>query len=200
MKHNLKMVIFAAIACSAVFFGADATAMQYVGLLGAVVAVSSAPITNTNAIPVVLNRANIARGRILHSRGYCALVSGDSIGSTYRFTRIKSNDLVQAVLLDCDAVTTCAADFGLYQTAPNGGAVVDADFFASAQSLASALRATDITRESGVITLANMEKRVWELLGLSADPQREYDVAATLTAAAGSAGNVTLQVNVVGGA
>lgn len=201
MKHNIKMVIFAAIACAAVFFGADATAMQYMGLIGAVVAVSSTPITNATATPVVLNSANVARARVLASRGICAVANGDSIASVYRFTRIKSNDLVSKVLLDNATLgAACTMDIGLYQTSGNGGAVVDAGFFASAIDMNAANRALDVTRESGVITVANMEKRVWQLLGLSADPQREYDVAGTLVAAAAAAGSVCVQVEVLGGA
>jgi hypothetical protein len=61
--------------------------------------------------------------------------------------------------------------------------VVDADFFGSAVLLTSIQNEVNVTRESGVYTLANLEKPLWEALGLSADPQVEYDVTLTLTAA-----------------
>lgn len=164
----------------------------------AVVNTKSTVITNSDASPSVINSAQLANGRLRHARGVVAAASGDSIGSVYRAFRVKSNDLVSQILLATTAITTCAADIGLYKTAKDGGAVVDADFFASAQSLAAALSNTDITLESGVITVPNMEKPIWGLLGLTEDPQIEYDVAATLTAAAGSAGTICLVGHIVG--
>ena len=164
----------------------------------AVVNTKSTVVTNADASPAVINTAQLASGRLRHGRGMIAVVSGDSIGSVYRAFRVKSNDLVSQLLLNTTAITTCAADVGLYRTAADGGAVVDAAFFASAQSLAVALSNTDITHESGVITVANMEKPIWQLLGLATDPQVDYDVAATLTAAAGSAGTICLTGHIVG--
>jgi hypothetical protein len=108
--------------------------------------------------------------------------------------RVWSGWRVTDVILDCDAITTCAADIGLYRTAADGGAVVDADFFASAQSLATVLNSQNVTNESAVVDIANKGKRLWEMLALTADPGVWYDVVVTLTAAAGSAGTVTLRV------
>lgn len=164
----------------------------------AVVNTKSSVIGNADASPAVINTAQLSGGVLRHKRGVVAAVLGDSIGSTYRMIRVNSNDLVAQLLLSCDAITTCAGDVGLYRTATDGGAVVDADFFASAQSLAAALSNTDITRESGVVTIANMEKPLWQALGLASDPQTKYDIAVTLTAAAGSAGGIALAAAVVG--
>jgi hypothetical protein len=86
-----------------------------------------------------------------------------------------------SILLFCGAITSAAANIGLYTV--NGGAVVNAALFAAAQSLAAAQN-TGLELVHSVTTLANAEKRVWELLGLSADPGLEYDVTLTLTAAA----------------
>lgn len=182
--YTLKMLMFATVVAVAVHFGfVGAAEAAMLGLIGAVVAVSSTPITNATATPVVLNKANVARARLLHSRGICAVASGDSTASIYRFTRIRSSDMIVSVTLSAPGGVTGSMDFGLYKTAGDGGAVVDADFFASAVDLSTAVRNSDITFESGVVTVANMEKRVWEALGLSADPRLEYDVAGTLTTA-----------------
>jgi len=99
------------------------------------------------------------------------------------------------VLLSCTAFdTTGAADIGVYQTAANGGAVVSAALFGSAVVLTTALVHSDVTHESGTYTVADVEKPLWQALGLSADPGIEYDIAATLTAAngAGATPSVTL--------
>lgn len=202
MKFGIQMAVFGiALFVGASFGYIDPITASAVGLVGAVVAVKSTPLTNADNTPVVLNRANVARSRILHNRGICTAANGDSIASTFRFCRIKSNDMVKAVIIDnATWGAACTMDIGLYQTPNNGGAVVDADFFASAVDMNAANRALDVTRESGVITVANMEKRVWELLGLTADPQREYDVTGTLVAAAAAAGAACVSVDVVGGA
>lgn len=164
----------------------------------AVEAIKSTVIGNADSVPSVINSAQIANGRMRFMRGKAPVDAAASIGSTYRLMRVKSNDLIAQLLLDCTAITSAAGDIGVYQTADNGGAVVDADLFASAQSLATALRGTDVTRESGVITVANMEKPLWELLSLTEDPQRDYDIAITLTAAATAAGDLALSATVVG--
>lgn len=155
----------------------------------------SASITNADATPPVLNDAGILAGRMERSIGTKQASASASIGSTYRLCRVPSNAFVSQVLLSCDAFdTTGAADVGLYNI--NGGAVVDADFFGSAVVLTSALKNSDVTFESGVYGVEKVEQRVWEVLGLSADPHKEYDVALTLTAAngAGATPDVTLEV------
>ena len=85
-----------------------------------------------------------------------------------------------------------AADLGLYRTAADGGAVVSAGLFATAQSVAAA-NAAGISLRFEADDVANVEKRIWELLGLSADPNLEYDVALTLTAAISASGTLALQ-------
>lgn len=166
----------------------------------AVVNTKSTPITNADATPATLNKGNVDGGRERHKRGVVAAVNGDSIASVYRFFRIKSNDLVSRLVLDNATLgAACTMDIGIYQTAQNGGAVVDADLFASAIDMNTANRGLDVLRESGVITVANMEKYVWELLGLTEDPGRDYDVCGTLVAAAAASGSVCLHGSVVGG-
>jgi hypothetical protein len=97
-----------------------------------------------------------------------------------------------SLTLFCDAITSAAGDLGLYRTASDGGAVVSQTLFASAQSIASAITlGTNVRFEQDDV--ANVEKRVWELLGLSADPNLEYDVTLTLTAAATAGGTISLQ-------
>lgn len=156
----------------------------------AVVNSKSAPITAMDTPGSSLPNSRLANAVVHAAKGQLAAVSGDSIGSTYRLCRVPSNAMIHQVLLSCTAITTCAGDVGIYRTAADGGAVVDADVFASAASLATALVNSDVTRESGVITTDEIEQPLWQQLGLTADPNVMYDVVVTLTAAAGSAGNV----------
>lgn len=153
----------------------------------------SGPITNRDASPRVINNPAAAGGAIKGFVGTLETVSGDDINSVYRFGKIPSNALLRNLALYCDDLgANTVADFGLYDTTANGGAVVSQALFASAVSLKDgALNGTDITHEAGDI--ANAEKRIWELLSLAADPCKEYDVCGTLTVAADAAGTITLK-------
>lgn len=167
----------------------------------AVVTTKSTACTAGDALPQSLVSQKVHGGRLRESLGVIEAVSGDSIGSVYRLVRVDSSDRISQVLLSSDAITTCAGDVGIYDIpAINAGAVVDADFFASAQSLATALVNQDVTHEADAADagagfgLADVEKPLWQALGLASDPGKQYDIAVTLTAAAGSAGTVALKV------
>lgn len=172
----------------------------------AVVTTKATAVTNGDAATQTNNPQRIAGGRVREHVGTLEAVSGDSIGSVYRLARVSSRDRISQVLLSCDAITTCAGDVGVYDIAAvNSGAVVDADFFGSAVSLATALVNSDVTHEADAADagagfgLADVEKPLWQALGLSSDPNKLYDIAVTLTAAAGSAGTVALKVRTVDG-
>lgn len=160
----------------------------------AVVNTKSAAVTNADASAQALVNQRLMGASERVAIGTLEAVSGDSIGSTYRLVRVPSRAVITEVSLKCDAITTCAGDVGVYRTSADGGAVVDADLFASAQSLASALTGTNVTHESGVFGVEDVEKPLWEAAGLSADPQAWMDIVVTLTAAAGSNGTVSLLV------
>jgi hypothetical protein len=149
-------------------------------------------VANLDATPILRTNPWVHGGNSKQFAGTVEAVNGDSIGSTYRFFRIGSWMRPINLTLFCDAVATGAGDLGLYRAAVDGGAVVSASLFASAQSIATAITAgANIRFEQDDI--ANVEKRIWELLGLTADPNLEYDVTLTLTAAATGGGTISLQ-------
>jgi hypothetical protein len=160
----------------------------------AVVAVKSTLITNADATPVVLNSPRVDGGFERIEVATAAITSGDSIASTYRMFRVPSNAVMTDLrIYSPDIGTTTISDIGLYRTAKDGGAVQDADFFASALSLKDgALNGTDVLHEAAVFTIDNSGKELWEALGLTSDPAVFYDVALTLTAAADATGTVKL--------
>ncbi|KRP91055.1 hypothetical protein TX25_18835 [Pseudomonas lactis] len=172
----------------------------------AVVTTKSLAVTNSDALPQTLSPQRIDGGRLRERVGFVEATATDSIGSVYRLMRINSVDRVSRLLLSCDAITTAAGNIGLYDvTAVNAGAVVDADFFTSAQDLSAALVNTDVTHEADAADagagfgLADIEKPLWQALGLAADPGKQYDVAITLTAAATGAGTVSLKLQYIDG-
>lgn len=161
----------------------------------AVVNVKSGPITGMDAVPVEMQKASLSGGNVKCAVGTAVVTNGDSIASTFRMCRVPSNCVPLVAFVGCDAITSAAADLGVYRTAKDGGAVVDADAFASALSIASALTTaiTNQVHESGVDGVEDAEKELWEILGLTADPNVQYDITFTLTAAATATGDLTLR-------
>lgn len=146
---------------------------------------NSTAIADMVATPrVPVNPAKGAAGRLFEVCGYVANAADDSSGgSVFRYCRVPSNARISAVLLCTgDATTAGNINIGIWQTADNGGAVVDADLFASALALTGGpFYNSDQTYESGEYTFAESVKPLWEVLGLTADPNREYDVASEIT-------------------
>lgn len=169
----------------------------------AVVTTKSTAMTNFTATPKVPVSANLINGNLRESQGFAVIANGDSVASKYPLFTIRSSDRVSQILVySPDIGTTTAGDLGLYRLDDEGGAVVDVDFFASALSLSGgALNGSDITFEAaaagGLIT--NAEKRVWEALGLTADPHLNYQVVLTLTGTADAAGTALFRMRFVSG-
>lgn len=162
----------------------------------AVVAVKSQAITDQDA--GVAANSFVANGGVRSSVGNTALngvLNGDSIGSTYRLVRVPSNARITDLSLFTTAITSGAADVGLYRTAGDGGAVVDADFFIAAQSIATASPGLNVLG-GNIMAPANRNKRLWELVpgSLTSDPGIYYDIVLTLTAATTAAGTLGVEV------
>lgn len=145
--------------------------------------VKSTWITNATATPVVLTNSNQSAGQCVSAKSVATVSATIPSGDIVRMVRVPSNARIDAVLLNTgDATTAGAIDIGIYQTEANGGAVVDADLFASALALTGGpFNNSDQTFESGEYTYAEAALPLWQVLGLSADSNREYDVCATVT-------------------
>lgn len=168
-----------------------------------VVNLKSTFITNRDAGTGTLSNPQL-NNILKNAVGTVEAANADSIGSKYFMAQLPSNARVSKVLLSCDAISTSGAvDCGIYRTTADGGAVVDADFFASAVVLTSALNHSDITHEADPTGAGagfgqeDVEKPLWQALGLTADPSVLYDVILTVTTATGGAGTVSLEVEYV---
>lgn len=144
-------------------------------------------ISNDDAVPAILNAPGVEHQFLREQVGTLETVAGDSINSVYVIARVPSNARISQILLFNDADASLAADVGLYpagQTAAVASAI-DADFFASAVAFSAASTAgVDVTHESGVYNIDDVEKPLWVGLGLTKDPCVLYDIALTLTGAA----------------
>lgn len=146
----------------------------------------------TNALTNTVSEPWQVNGDTVESVGFAPVATTDSIGSTYRLVRVRSSSRLTVLQLVNDALTTSTFNVGLYGI--NGGAVVSVSLFGAAVSGATAGRTS---LENTAITAANLEKRVWQLLGLSQDPNLEYDLTLTTVAAATAGGNIGLKVQAI---
>lgn len=162
--------------------------------------VDSTLISNRAATPRVANDPWTNAKIKTTGPGILEVSTAEDVADILTFAIVKSNAVIKQVLLSCDAIAVGGAmDVGIYQTADNGGAVVDADHFASATVVTSALVDSNIAHESGVYGIEDKNKPLWEALGLSADPQIDYVIAGTITTDMGGAGTLCVEATYVDG-
>lgn len=159
----------------------------------AVEAVKSAGITNLDAVPPLANtQGEGAKFSLECVDDWATVPASASAASTFRLVRIPTTCKVKQVLFESEAQAAGATDIGLYYSSSvndspaalaKAGAVIDADFFASAVALTNASGPTDVTNEGGFYTLNERSLPIWKAVGLSADPGGFFDVVATLSTA-----------------
>jgi hypothetical protein len=164
----------------------------------AVVNTKSTFITNADATPPVLTNAAVTCGILREAVGTVEAAAADDNDSIYRMVRVPSNARISSILLASDAVTGSSdVNVGVWQTAANGGAVVSENVFADAVDLSSATAFTEVILETTATDIAKVEYPLWQLLGLTADPQRDYDICLKAVAAASAAGTYAMKVKFV---
>lgn len=156
--------------------------------------VHSAIINAIAASPPTLMDAGVFGGNVKVQIARVAIADNDDVGSIYRMFRVKSTDTVLSIkYYTPDTLTAMAADLGLYQTAANGGAVADADAYASAQSLATANVLAGVEMAFEARGVGALGQPVWDdISGVSADTHRAYDIALTITTQVTDPGTLTM--------
>lgn len=151
----------------------------------------------SNRTSKILNDANVQGGRVLEWMDFITAVSGDSATSVYRvLCGVPSSLRIGELHLTSDTIASAAADFGLYDRPDvNAGAVVDADFFTAAKDIHTAALANLVITNGNVRTTAKATQPIWQLLGLTSDPCKLYDVCATITTAATGGGSLYLRMS-----
>ncbi len=112
-----------------------------------------------------------------------AVANGDSIASVHKLGRLPSNAMISVLsTYKCTAITGLTDyDVGFsYRGTKVGDALVNGQTLASAATLSLV----------AAIAAANHDKRVWQLLGLSADPGGWVDLEGTMNAAATADGTI----------
>jgi len=167
-----------------------------------VVNVNSTQMANNLATPPVLNNPYLAGANIKELVDVCTMGASDSNNSTYRFFPIPSNARISDIEVMNDA-NTSGTSYKCGVLLQNGGSTVvsssDVIFIPSGTTMASArstwtsLYFPAIT--SGSASAANVGKRVWELLGLTSDPNATYDVVVTAVTAGSAGGSLAMKLS-----
>lgn len=159
-------------------------------------------VTNLDATPATLNDKRLMGGILKEQVGTVEIAAADDNNSVYRLGRVHSSWRISEMTLFNDAITSGATfDVGLYRTAADGGAVVDANAYADNISLTSAsLTGTQLMFEAGsAVGVEDIEQRVYQDAGETTDPGYWYDVCATGDTVGSGAGTVSLRIRYVTG-
>ena len=151
----------------------------------------------TNADADKQNKLFLAGGTLREIVATVEIAAADSDNHEYRLARVHSSWRISEIIRYNDAITSGADfDVGLYTV--DGGAVVDANLFADAISLTSA-SVVGVRDQYEIEDIADAEKRIWEQLGLSTDPNLYYDLTYTGITVGSGAGTLTVHVRYVDG-
>jgi hypothetical protein len=162
------------------------------------VTVKATAISNADQLyPKVSSGAYLTKGSLFSAVGTLEVGASDSAGSVYRFARIPSGARVHSLDIFSDAIAGfTSASVGIYapqDTSGNDGAAVSASLFGTGIDLSVAqTEPYDVVFNN--LGIENMEKRVWELLGLSADPHVMYDVVIQSVTQTGGAGTLSMRL------
>lgn len=161
----------------------------------AVVNTKSTIITNLDATPPTLASPQDLGGRVRIAKATLEVAAADDDGSVFRFTRIHSNASMCSLVYFSDAITAGTVyDFGLYRTAADGGAVADADAYATNVDISSGTAVgVEVAFEARDINAIN--NRLWQDIasGPSSDPGVDYDICATGDTVGTAAGTISIR-------
>lgn len=159
-------------------------------------------VTNLDATPATLNDKRLMGGILKEQVGTVEIAAADDNNSVYRVGRVHSSWRISDIIRYNDAITSGVDfDVGLYDTAANGGAVINVNAFADAVSLASAsVTGTNDLYEAGSdVGVEDIEQEVWQMAGLSSDPNKFMDVCYTGVTVGSGAGTLSVKIRYVDG-
>ena len=163
--------------------------------------VKSTQATNLTATPKVREPSHRDGGMLRESASTAAPAAAQADTDFIFFCRVPSKARVSQVLLSAlDFTTAGAIDVGVYTYSEATGlfTAVDDDLFASAFDLSGGpFTNVDITNESTEYSVAEQEKALWEVLGLSSDPNIDYWIGSDITTTFNGGSPICLKVRYV---
>lgn len=160
----------------------------------------STQVSNLDSLPPVMNSFQDAGGVLRELIGTVEISATDDNDSVYRMCRVHSSWRIADIIRYNDAIQSGVDfDVGLYDTAENGGAVVNVNAYADAVSLASgSVTGTKDLYEAGSDKgIEKIGQKVWQDAGLTEDPNKWFDLCYTGVAVGSGAGTVSVRVHVV---
>ncbi len=160
------------------------------------VTVKSTAISNADQLfPRLPVPTYLGNGDMLVATGVATVGVGDTAGSIYRLCRVSSGSRIHEMKITNTAMAGCTScQVGVYRTADqsgNAGASVSAALFGTGIDLSVAqTEPYDVIFNN--LGIENVEKRVWELLGLTSDPQVLYDVTIKSVTQSGAVGTLSM--------
>jgi len=108
-------------------------------------------------------------GAIQRIAANSAKAAGESTNDIYPVLRIWTGWVLDSLVFQTAAWgTSGVVEIGCYETAENGGAVIDADCFASAVDVSAALARIDLLMEASTQSPDKVNTKVRDILGLAA--------------------------------
>lgn len=153
---------------------------------------SSTQITNRDATPPLLNDPALGVAQVRRMLALVLCVTSDAANSAYRFFQLPSNAVISSLKLWSDALSASTTlDVGVSDTTANGGATVSQALFASAVAATSAVVAAE--ERYNALAISTAGQALWQLLGLSADPFKFYDICVYPHVTVVAGGNIVLE-------
>lgn len=160
----------------------------------------STEVTNADATPPVKTHVSISHGRLHEKVATVEIAAADANDHEYRMVRVHSSWRIGEITRYNDAIQS-GNDYnvGLFDIADNGGAVVNENLFADAITLVSAsvVGVSEMYEAGGGIGVEDIQQRLWEMLGLSSDPGKWYDLTYKGVAVGSGAGTLSVRVRYV---
>ena len=157
-------------------------------------------VTNLDATPQVRNSLALMGGVLREQVATVEVAAADCDNSVYRLFRVHSSWRLSELTYFSDTLTSAtSASFGFYQTAENGGALVNINPLADAVNIATAsLVGVQMLWEAGSDNgVEDIETRVWQMLALTADSARFYDLCMTINSVGAAAGTLSARLRYI---
>lgn len=174
----------------------------------AVVNLKSTAITNRDAVPKVNTDAFISGGQVDQAYGWVFTGSADSAGSQYRLCQVPSDVRLSALDFSNTALGSgCILDIAVWYPTyvPPGGGAFLASSLASTLISSSAFN-TGIVGNTATATFTNQivatntfngvnyqEMPLWQMVGLTSDPEIPLDLGISVRLAVATAGYIGLK-------
>lgn len=160
--------------------------------------IKSDVITNGELLPRTYNAANTAIGKLRVQTGTFETTTDLDIGDIVAMCKVPSAASVKSIKLYLDALTSGAADIGLY-TGPDSSnlTVADVDAYASAQALGGGADKAGLEVAFEARDINKINNSVYQDAGDAVGDFGEYWICMTVTTDLGAAGTVSYRVEYV---